>query len=91
MANFYQFDTRWKNVRGGFALSLVLFAISMLALLVLTVPVYRLLSRLTVGWNSGGRGTGESVTAVNPFSVVFGAPTEVPSSGTRRVDSTVVE
>jgi hypothetical protein len=108
MVNFYQFDTRWKNVRGGWGslpaparfivglfalpgillaiLSLVLFAVSMLALLVLTVPVYRLLSRLS----SGAGGAGESATS-SPYSVVFGAPTEVPSSGTRRVDSTVVE
>jgi len=112
MVDFYQFDSRWKRVRGGWGtlpsptraivgifalpgillaiLSLILFAVSMLALLVLTVPVYRLLTRLT----SGGRGTGESVSpsaVASPFSVVFGAPTEVPSSGTRRVDSTVVE
>jgi len=74
---------------------LLLFAVSMLALLVLTVPVYRLLTRLT----SGGRGTGEPVAQQSPmdsgagslFSEVFGTPTEVPSSGTRRVDSTVVE
>jgi hypothetical protein len=116
MVDFYQFDSRWKRVRGGWGtmpaaaraivglfalpgillavLSLLLFAVSMLALLVLTVPVYRLLTRLT----SGGRGTGESATqspaeslGSSPFSVVFGAPTDVPSSGTRRVDSTVVE
>jgi hypothetical protein len=48
--------------------------------------VYRLLLRLT----GGGLGTGESF-ASSPFSVVFGAPAEVPSSGARRVDSTVVE
>jgi hypothetical protein len=116
MVDFYQFDSRWRSVRGGWGtlppaargivglfalpgillaiLSLLLFAVSMLALLVLTVPVYRLLTRLT----SGGRGTGESVThsaGANPFSVVIGPPTEVPSSGSapgvRRVDSTVVE
>jgi hypothetical protein len=76
-------------------LSLILFAVSMLALLVLTVPVYRLLARLT----SGGSRTGESVARTagagmveaSPFSVVFGTPTEVPPSGTKRVDSTVVE
>ena len=112
MVDFYQFDSRWKRVQGGWGtmppvarvivamfalpgillalLSLVLFAVSMLALLVLTVPVYRLLARLT----SGGRGTGESATQsvdANPLSVVFGAPSDVPPSGTRRVDSTVVE
>ena len=117
MADFYQFDSRWKSVRGGWGtlpgparaivaffalpgillaiLSLILFAVSMLALLVLTVPVYRLLARLT----NGGLGTGESVARAreartgeaSPFSVVFGAPADVPPSGTRRVDSTVVE
>jgi len=112
MVDFYQFDSRWKRVQGGWGtlppparaivavfalpgillaiLSLILFAVSMLALLVLTVPVYRLLTRLT----SGGRGTGESVARTaesSPFSVVFGTPTEVPPSGTKRVDSTVVE
>jgi hypothetical protein len=108
MVNFYQFDSRFKSVRGGWGslppaarivigvfalpgillafLSLLLFAVSMLALLVLTVPVYRLLTRLT----SGSVGTGESA-AVSPFSVIFGAPTEVAPSGARRVDSTVVE
>jgi hypothetical protein len=81
-------------------LSLLLFAVSMLALLVLTVPVYRLLRRLTsgnsfagetaVGQSVGQSGTGASA-AGSPFSVVFGAPAQVPPSGTRRVDSTVVE
>jgi hypothetical protein len=116
MVDFYQFDSRWKRVQGGWGtlpsparaivalfalpgillaiLSLILFAVSMLALLVLTVPVYRLLSRLT----SGSRRTEVSAARTaeaNPFSVVFGTPLgtpgEVPSSGTKRVDSTVVE
>jgi len=67
-------------------LSLLLLAVSMLALLVLTVPVYRLFTRPS----GGGREAGESVAAA-PFSVTFGDPAEVASPGTRRVDSTVVE
>ncbi len=80
-------------------LSLLLFAVSMLALLVLTVPVYGLLMRLT----GGGRVRTEGPAGGSGFSVVIGSPigngvgsagpvsSEIPSSGTRRVDSTVVE
>jgi hypothetical protein len=79
-------------------LSLLLFAVSMLALLVLTVPVYRLLARLT----GGGRGAVDSAAGYSvssPFSVVFGTPVagsppvapSGASSGTRHVDSTVVD
>jgi hypothetical protein len=122
MVDFYQFDGRFRSVRGGWGalpaparaivaifavpgillaiLSLLLFAVSMLALLVLTVPVYRLLRRLTMGNSFAGQtavdqrvgqpGTGGSAVA-SPFSVVFGAPGQAPPSGARRVDSTVVE
>jgi hypothetical protein len=119
MVDFYQFDSRFKSMRGGWGslppaarfivglfalpgillaiLSLILFAVSMLALLVLTVPVYRLLVRLTGGGRRVSVRTGESAAAVviNPFFAVLDTPPgssgEVPSSGTRRVDSTVVE
>ena len=111
MVNFYQFDSRYRSVRGGWGslppvaravvaffalpgillaiLSLFLLAVSMLALLVLTVPVYRLLARLSGG--SAGMGESAAESAAVPFSAFFGAPAEVPPGGTRRVDSTVVE
>ncbi len=71
-------------------LSLVLFAVSILALLILTLPVYGLLSRLFSGGGWINQPASE-VAAVSPLSVVFGTPAEGTPSGTRRVDSTVVE
>jgi uncharacterized protein (DUF58 family) len=68
------------------ALSIIAFVVSLLALLLLTVPVYSLLRRLTSGQPEAGRPMSQS-----PFGVVFSPPAEVPPSGTKRVDSTIVE
>ena len=67
------------------ALSILAFLVSLLALLLLTVPAYSLLRRLT-----GGSPAVQTPVAANPFGVTFGPPVDVPS-GTKRVDSTVVE
>jgi hypothetical protein len=67
------------------ALSIVAFLVSLLALLLLTVPAYSLLRRMT-----GGGDPGRSTSMNSPFGVTIGSPVDVPS-GTKRVDSTVVE
>ena len=74
-------------------LSLLAFLVSLLALLLLTVPVYSLLRRLTAGTSGTGgpidSPIGSAVSGM-PFGITLGPPVDVPS-GTKRVDSTVVE
>jgi asparagine N-glycosylation enzyme membrane subunit Stt3 len=81
-----------RNVVGLFAipglvlvlLSILALGVSILALLLLTVPVYRVLQALT------GTRTPAATSvdpAVNPFASVFGAP----PAGRRHVEARVVD
>ena len=70
------------------ALSILLLGVSILALLLLTVPVYRLLQALT-----GTRTPAPAVDpAPNPFASLFGrVPNLDPSPGRKQVDVRVVD
>jgi hypothetical protein len=73
------------------ALSILLLGVSILALLLLTVPAYRLLQALT-----GSRTTAPHVNPVmtNPFAALFGVMPGGdggPSPGRRQVDVRVVD
>ncbi len=65
-------------------LSIALFVVSILALLLLTLPVYSLLGRLTGA--AGGRSVG-----MMPTGVRFGPVFTATEPGTKRVSATVVE
>jgi hypothetical protein len=65
------------------ALSILAFLVSILALLLLTVPVYRLMQVVTGSGSSRPTSEGESST-----SSVFDAP---PAGPRKRVESTVID
>jgi hypothetical protein len=71
------------------ALSIVALGVSLAALLLLTVPVYRLLQALT-----GARTTApadDSGAAANPFAALFGGAPVDSSPGRKQVAARVVD
>ena len=69
------------------ALSVVVFVVSILALLLLTLPVYSLLQRLTGSANGGSGGV-----SVSPLGTPFGAMFSAAAPGNaKRVDATVID
>ena len=69
------------------ALSILAFVVSLLALLLLTVPLYQLLRALTGGPETDPAGSVEIMSGGGPFAP-FG---DVVGPGRKRVEATVIE
>ena len=63
------------------ALSILAFLVSLLALFLLTVPVYRLVRWITAG-RQRSSGVGQAVTVIDPADADYGSPGRKPVQGT---------